>query len=113
MNANRLSMLALLISAALAVGILLAATSVRTHDLEQLHEIDEARQQELAVLHHAICDLRTGYNERQELFGMFLSRPFPGGPTRQLVVALKGSFEETLYALRDLNCNLDLGAHDG
>ena len=108
LDSNRLAVLALCLSAALATGILLAAVSVRTHDLENLHERDKRELAELAVLHQAICDLRTGYRERQALFGMFLSRPFPGGPTRDLVVALKGSFAETLFALRYLNCTMDV-----
>ena len=105
---NRLAVLSLCVSAALAVGILLTATSVRTRDLERLHRQDKIELAELAVLHEAICDLRTGYNERQTLFGQFLNRPFPGGPTRQLVLALKGSFAETLWALRNVDCTTKL-----
>ena len=104
-DTNRLAVLSLCLSAALALGVLLTATAVRTRDLEQLHKEDAAQLHELAVLHHAICDLRSGYGQRQALFGQFLTgRPFPYGPSRQLVVALRGSFAETLFALRTLNC---------
>jgi hypothetical protein len=102
---DRLAVLSLCISAALALGILVAALSVRTRDLERLHRQDAIELAEMAVLHEAVCNLRSGYSQRQALFGQFLTgRPFPYGPSRQLVIALRGSFAETLFALRSINC---------
>lgn len=102
---DRLAVLSLCVSAALAVGILIAAESVRTRDLERLHRQDAAELAELRLLHESVCNLRSGYSQRQALFGQFLTgRPFPYGPSRQLVIALRGSFAETLFALRELNC---------
>lgn len=104
LNTDRLAILSLCVSAALAIGILIAVLSVRTRDLERIQQREAAELAELAVLHQAVCDMRSGYAERNALFGMFLGRPFPGGPTKQLVVALKGSFAETLFALHELDC---------
>jgi hypothetical protein len=104
MTMDRLSVVALCVTAGLSLGVLVIGSWVRQNDLERLAEQNEAQIVELEILHDAICDMRSGYGERQELFSMFLSRPFPGGPTQQLVVALRGSFAETLFALRHIDC---------
>ena len=104
MNWDRLSVLSLLGAGAFAAGVLLLGSWVRQNDLERLAEQNARNIEELAVLHEAVCNMRIGYQERQALFGQFLSRPYPGGPTKQLVVALKGSFAETLFALRTIDC---------
>lgn len=106
-DTNRVAIVSLCISTALAIGILVAALSVRTHDLERINQQDARELAELAVLHQAICDMRTGYRERQALFSQFLTgRPAPPYDlTRALVVSLSGSFAETLFALRTLDCD--------
>ena len=98
-------MLALCVSAALAIGVILTGLSVRTRDLERLRKQDRALIVQGQDAHDALCSLRQGYIDRQNLFNEFLdSHLYTGVGERALVRGLVESFHTTVFSLRGLEC---------
>ena len=104
-NWDRVSVIALCVAAAFATGVLIVSLSIRTRDLEQLHRQDDALIMEGQDAHDALCSLKQGYIDRQDIFQEFLdSRLYTGAGERLLVKGLVASFHTTLFSLRGLEC---------